>query len=407
MELGVLGRCRHTTGTASRPLGPRMPKAVLAVLLLELAEAMPHGPDAARRRLTAQTRLGTLLLMTRGYSAPEAGEAWAQAAAMSREAGDAPDVITAMWGMWSFACFRGEFSQALSLAEELLARGEQGGVVQFRLVGHQILATTNWHLGRLADAEEHFSLVTDLIAQLPDDAYALLLDRDPRLSHALFRGIVWGLRGRTDEAAQSFDAGVAASHRTGRPFTVALAHVVAAMGRAIFGDRHAARAEARGAAELASRHGFRQLAPMAAVLEGWADADAAAIREALAKFEALGSGMLLHFFYGLLAGVLKDEGRHAEAMAAVERALAASEATGERFWEAELHRLRAEILLAGPAGRRDEARIEFERARCVAETQGAGLLEERVADSLRRAFGLRDDGSIPALGPLKERGAHS
>jgi hypothetical protein len=103
-----------------------------------------------------------------------------------------------------------------------------------------------------------------------------------------------------------------------------------------------------------------------------------------------------------------------EALAVAAEALALVEATGERFYEAELHRLRGELLrqaagegrpaparatAAGPpqsdpAGRA-EAEACFHRALDVACQQGARSLELRAALSLARL--LRERGQ-PAEG---------
>jgi predicted ATPase len=66
----------------------------------------------------------------------------------------------------------------------------------------------------------------------------------------------------------------------------------------------------------------------------------------------------------------------------LDEAIQAAEATNERFFEAELHRLRGEILLMH--GRTDEAEAELRRALTVAQRQQARWWELRAATSLAR-----------------------
>ncbi len=94
--------------------------------------------------------------------------------------------------------------------------------------------------------------------------------------------------------------------------------------------------------------------------------------------------MLHTLFLGLLAEAQRRAGMVAEAAGSVERALIVVERTGERFWEAELHRLRGELLLDLSPGRADEAADEFHQALAIARRQGARALEERAVESLRR-----------------------
>jgi predicted ATPase len=121
------------------------------------------------------------------------------------------------------------------------------------------------------------------------------------------------------------------------------------------------------------------------------------------------------FHLALLAESLKAGGQIDEGLAVAAEALAMVEATGERFYEAELHRLRGELLLRQEAGegrpapaepaaarphdpdpsRLAEAEACFRRALDVTRRQGAKSLELRAALSLARL--LRDSGQ-PAEG---------
>jgi predicted ATPase len=62
------------------------------------------------------------------------------------------------------------------------------------------------------------------------------------------------------------------------------------------------------------------------------------------------------------------------------------EATGERWWEAEIHRLRGKINVRRGVRAADSEK-SFRRAMDVAAGQGAKLLELRAAMSLARLWG--------------------
>ena len=111
----------------------------------------------------------------------------------------------------------------------------------------------------------------------------------------------------------------------------------------------------------ADEHGvalaFRSGRPAGAVFwRGWALAAAGEftaasvqMRDAIAMYKAMGVVNQLPFLLGLLAGVHTSSGKSTQALALLTEALAIVERTQERWFEAELHRLRAEALLAGPA----------------------------------------------------------
>src|SRR5262249_51653867 len=82
-------------------------------------------------------------------------------------------------------------------------------------------------------------------------------------------------------------------------------------------------------------------------------------------------------------------GQLAAAQGTVATALAIAAQTGQSFWDADLHRLDGDLLLA-TGGAADEAAARYRRALAIAREQGARSLELRAATSLARL--LRDQG---------------
>lgn len=108
----------------------------------------------------------------------------------------------------------------------------------------------------------------------------------------------------------------------------------------------------------------------------------ARIQEGLSVMRAAGVEMHTTFLLALLAEVRLDRGEADEGLAAIEQAFAFAERTGERYLEAELHRLRGELLLLEPGV--EAAMDAFERALAIARRQGTRSLELRAATSQAR-----------------------
>jgi predicted ATPase len=111
------------------------------------------------------------------------------------------------------------------------------------------------------------------------------------------------------------------------------------------------------------------------------------MRQGLAGWQATGALSHRPYQLALLAEALARAGQAAEGLAALAEALAVSAASGERFLEAELHRLRGELLLAGAAAGPaawGEAEACFRQALDVARQQQAKSLELRAVTSLAR-----------------------
>jgi hypothetical protein len=87
-----------------------------------------------------------------------------------------------------------------------------------------------------------------------------------------------------------------------------------------------------------------------------------------------------------LADAHANAGHHAEAMKAVEEGIAMAEATGERFYLAELHRLNGELCAHPAVGQKQKAGESLRLAIDIAKQQGAAALERKANESLRRHF---------------------
>src|SRR5262249_10217639 len=144
--------------------------------------------------------------------------------------------------------------------------------------------------------------------------------------------------------------------------------------------------------ELCREQGFALLLAGGRVLRGWSQTEQGGVeegiaqtRQGLADWQATGALSHRPYQLALLAFALARAGRAAEGLSAVAEALSLSGATGERFFEAELHRLQGELLGPGEA-----AEACFRRGVDVARRQGARSLELRAVLSLARR--LREQG---------------
>ena len=144
---------------------------------------------------------------------------------------------------------------------------------------------------------------------------------------------------------------------------------------------------------LASEHGFPQWAAFGRILQGWADAQQgeattgiARIRDGLAASEATGARVPTPLFLTLLAEALALAGKIEEGLAALDDALAKAAVSGERGWNAEIHRLRGELTGRLPYPDPAKAEDSFRTALAIAREQGTRGYELRAATSLARLW---------------------
>jgi predicted ATPase len=129
------------------------------------------------------------------------------------------------------------------------------------------------------------------------------------------------------------------------------------------------------------------------ILQGWAMATEGQTAEGLAKirqgvsaFEATGTKHRKSYYLVLLAQAYGWAGEAEQGLQALVEALDFAEKTGERTWDAEMHRLKGDLLLACSAKNWSEAEACFNQAIEIARRQSAKSLELRAATSLARLW---------------------
>jgi predicted ATPase len=122
------------------------------------------------------------------------------------------------------------------------------------------------------------------------------------------------------------------------------------------------------------------------LLQGRRDDALPLLLDGLREFRGTGAGLRVPYYLGMLGETYAQAGRVEEAFAAFDEALAVVDKNDDRFQEAELHRLKGEVLLAASADQRAEAEVCFQRAIDIARRQQSKAWELRATMSLARLW---------------------
>jgi predicted ATPase len=228
-----------------------------------------------------------------------------------------------------------------------------------------------------------------------------LYDPEKHRSHAFVYGadsgvliLVHGARalwllGFPDQALNRSDEALALARKIGHPFSLAYALSIAAWIHKLRREWQLAAEHAEAAVALSADQGFAEWLLVGAFHRGWAvteqgrtDEGIVQMHEAVAVMPSRGRELGLPYFLAALAAACGKAGRTVEALALVAEALALVERHDERHWEAEIYRLKGELLLR--SGRSSEAETYFHRAIDIARHQSAKSLELRATTSLAR-----------------------
>jgi predicted ATPase len=121
-------------------------------------------------------------------------------------------------------------------------------------------------------------------------------------------------------------------------------------------------------------------------MQGQGEAGLAQVRQGITAWRATGAVLFVSCFCTMLADVADHLGHPAEGLQALTEAHTLVEQHEERWWEAEVHRLRGVVLLRQPGTPHEEAETWLQRALDVARRQEAKSLELRAAMSLARLW---------------------
>jgi predicted ATPase len=255
--------------------------------------------------------------------------------------------------------------------------------------GHWALEITNTHLGNFELALNHYEAALALYdpAQHRDDSFLYALN--PGVAMPCFAAWSCWFLGRTDEALQRMEEGLALARELSEPQGSAHAQLFASVLHQFRGDHRMAQRLAESVIEISHAHGLVLYGAMADVMKGWTlseqghEADGIEqMREGLAALDATATTLLRPHFLGLLAEALAKLNRIDEAFALLDEATTMVSNTGERYYEAELYRLKGELLLM--KDKRADAEGCFKRSLEIAALQKAKSLQLRTEMSLAR-----------------------
>jgi predicted ATPase len=380
---------------------------VLARRGLAVLGSMPDTPERARCELRLQLTLGVQLQVTQGYAAPAGEQAYARARALCQQLSDSTYLFPVLWGLWLYHKVRSELPKAREMAGQLYALAEQVKAPEQILQAHQALTVTSLCLGDLAASREHMELGAALYDPERHRSHTFLYGQDPGVSCLAIGAVALWLLGYPGQALERSRRAISLAQELSQPNSLALALHFAAMLHQYRREGSATWERAQAALDVATEHGFSFWLAGGMVLRGWALASQGAeaggraqLQQGLAAWQATGSDTYRTYYLALLAETLNNEGRAEEGLGVLAEAHALVRSTGERFHEAELHRLQGELLLSSAAkgAAPDGAEACFRQAVAVARRQGARSLELRAAVSLGRLY--RQQGRTAEARPL-------
>jgi DNA-binding SARP family transcriptional activator len=352
-------------------------------------------PPSARRdasELELQLVLALSYRVTRGWAIPELGTALDRALALCDRVGTAAQRGQVLYGLQSFHAVGGRLEKVQPITDEVARLSRESLGTELPRSAAAMQAGVRLQMGRFVES----SAEVEALLQGSDSRELDGLQESQGFNYeVLSRGwqshALWCL-GRPDAALERGLEALEIARREGGPFNEALAATYLAMLQQLRADPATFRQQAEEAMALSARFKASYYRAWAAILLAYSgtqqrpDAEGLArLRAAIEAFKETGARLRLPYYLGLLAECHLLANEPAAGLTAVEEAFSYVRESNERWWDAELHRLRAALLLEGGA-ERGEAEGALKRALEIARAQQARSLELRAATALARLW---------------------
>ena len=360
---------------------------------IELLKTLPETPEHTQQALTLHIALGAALLVTKGHAAPEVERAYAQAHALCQQVGETLQLAPVLFGLWRFYLVRSQLHTARELGEALLRLAQRTDDPALAVIAPYALGSTWLWLGALPAARQH--LEEGIAHYTPDQHHALIfrMGQYPGVAYRANAVHPLWLLGYSDQALARLHDTLALAHELSHPNSLASTRYWAAFDSQLRRDVQAVHEHAEAAVALSTEQGFPLWLAGGTSLRGWAlamqgqgEEGMAQVCQGIAAWRATGAVLHVPYFCTLLADICDHLGHPADGLQALAEAHTLVEQHEERYWEAEVSRLRGVLLLRQPVPQPEEAETWLQRALDVARRQEAKALELRAAMSLSRLW---------------------
>ena len=376
---------------------------------LRLLNALPETPERIKQEIDIQLALGIPLIAVQGYASAETREAFSRARTLCLQLGDIPEYFQALFGLWGHSWMGGKNDDALRMADEFLSRSRALSDPVLLIVAHRVMGSTLLTVGDFQSSANHFEETIRLSpSKGKQPLYNLYMVEPQAASLLLLSWDLWFL-GYPDQSLSRVSEALALAQELGHPYTIAFAHYMTSVVHLLRGDAARAFESAEKSFEVSQEQRFSLYAILSRISRGRAIGDLGRLEEARAEItlgidEARrnGVGFMLPMMDSWLADMHAKAGENESALSIVEGALAnIGDVTG-RSWEAELHRQRAQILLALDPSKVSEAESHLKKSIEVARGQSAKSFELRAATSLAELWRTqgRPDEARALLEPI-------
>jgi class 3 adenylate cyclase/predicted ATPase len=363
---------------------------------LELLKDLPQGSERNALELELLITRGAPLLSVKGYASDDMEHNYRRAKDLSQENNDSVHQFRANWGLWVFHLVRGHLANARGLAENLLALANREQSSDLLIEAHRNLGTTYFYLGRFDDAKTHLLIAKSLDDPNQHRSHAVRYGQDPGITARIYLARTLWILGEVEQVDTLALEAIGMARKLEHPYTLVFTLVFLSWLYSAARNMNRTLELTDEAIAVSTQYSFALGLAWATTSQGWALAETGQeeglgkLLHGLSATRATGARIHDTCTLALLADIYLRHNRIDEGLATIEEAQKLAVTGGELFWQAELLRLKGELLLRQSDQSVHAAEQCLSDALKIAQDQHATMLELRAATSLARLWKTRN-----------------
>jgi predicted ATPase len=361
----------------------------------KLVATLPEGTERDEWELSFLVIEGPSRMALDGWDSPPAKLLYERARAAAEKLGRPVEVFRSIWGLWMGAHSSGQHIRARELLQEVFALLKQTTEPEYVVQAHHAAGSQMVAEGEPQAALDHIDqLLSNYRVDVHGNHAFLYGAHDPACCSLGMRALSLMMLGQLEQALAESSEALELSKRVGHQPSVSHTHLFRAELYIILNRPREAEEHLDASMALARKYSLASYLNAADLMHGLVRVEKgeieAGIRQSEAALETLKSVPSRRFHLPIRIGIVglakAGGGDRDGALALFDSALEAAATTGERWYEAELLRFKADMLVARSKQRSDEAEHCLKTAIALAQQQKAKFWELRASTSLSRLW---------------------
>ncbi len=374
---------------------------------LALVRTLQETPERDKQELILQLALTVPIQATKGFASPELEQAVTRSRELCRKIDDPNLIFTALVQLQLFYSTRPEYRTALKLQEEIEAIADQSGDPMQKTISRYQAVWCLLNVGEMNKTLEYAKRMKEMYDPKKHSYLAYVFGYDMGvLNRAFWAWALWFL-GFPEQAEKELNVALEHARELGHPYTLAFALVGGCALQWYLRNRTKIEEYTEELDRLSNEKGFIYWQGHSIFYQGEMKAIEGQVKEGtdqmklgLQTMRLTGTETCLTRLLARMTEALRQAGEIKEGLSAVNEALELKEKFDERYMEAELFRLKGELLQMQGAPDKEVESL-FRKAIDVSRKQKARSLELRAVMSLSRLL-LKQGKKMEALKMLRK-----